>query len=330
MDKKSYLNLQRQLNFVPRASAILKHLAQDLVIFAAVASLLGVNTFWGWVAVQPLLACLYFRAFSLMHDAVHNSVSRRTTLNNWLGVFYGGLCFLPFTTWRSMHLEHHAWVGNFDKDPVMKMVREFPQKSGFHQRADTLLWRSWLPYIAFLQEAVFWTVSAKLIAEKGKYKGKRLELIASVTATFVAAIGVLAAGVYFGSWALLLPSVVIYLGMVEVINLPHHLRLPRLQRDAKLSLWEQYQVSRTCVYADWFSRLALLNFNYHAEHHMFPTLPWYELPKAYALVKEQSPAGYHLCIGHEWIRENRQKNLDEVFAPTEILVPVSDSNQEAA
>jgi fatty acid desaturase len=124
--------------------------------------------------------------------------------------------------------------------------------------------------------------------------------------------------------------VAIYLAMVEVINLPHHLRLPRLPGEGKLSLWNQHQVSRTCVYSSWFSSFVLLNFNYHAEHHMFPTLPWYELPKAHALVQKAQPKGYYLCNGHEWIRENRQKNLKEVFAPTEIIEPDFQSGSEAA
>jgi fatty acid desaturase len=148
----------------------------------------------------------------------------------------------------------------------------------------------------------------------------------------LAAGALVAAGHAAGSVFALAPSVIIYLAMVEVINLPHHLRLPRLagSGEEKLSLWNQYKVSRTCVYSGWFSRLVLLNFNYHAEHHMFPTLPWHELPKAYERVRAAQPEGYQFCEGHEWIRVNRQKDLREVFAPTEILAPENESKPKAA
>ncbi|MGZ3694762.1 MAG: fatty acid desaturase family protein [Bdellovibrionota bacterium] len=331
MDKKTYLEIREKLAFSPRRWALGRQLLEDLAILGCAGAALSTKTIAGFGFAQILLACLYFRAFSMMHDAVHRSVSERPRLNDWLGVIYGGLCFLPFITWRSMHLEHHSWVGNFEKDPVMKMVRGFPQKSALHRQVDTLLWRSWLPYIALLQELVFWTVSAKFIFERSsQYEGKRLELVASLAAPLAIAAAVICGGIFLGGWALMLPSIVIYLAMVEVINLPHHLRMPRLPGDGQLSLWNQYKVSRTCVYSAWFSRFVLLNFNYHAEHHMFPTLPWYELPKAYALVKECEPEGYHLGIGHEWILENRQKNLSVVFAPTEVLLPDSVPERKAA
>lgn len=329
MEKKTYSAIQKQLNFSPRATAIFIHLFLDCVVVLAATQALSLDSRLGYVAAQFLLAALYFRGFSMMHDAVHRAVSKRPWVNDGLGILYGGVCFLPFITWRTMHLEHHFWAGNFDKDPVMKMVRGFAQKSKRQRETDTMLWRSWIPYIAFLQEAVFWTISARFIGDRGRYQGQRMELLASVLTPILMASALLAVGQRLGHWALLLPSVVIYLGMVEIVNLPHHLRLPRLLGEGKLPIWKQYRVSRTCIYGDWFSKLVLLNFNYHAEHHMFPNLPWYELPKAYALVKDQALEGYHRGEGHEWIRENRQRNLVDVFAPTEIIVHQSSEHKAA-
>jgi len=329
MDRKSYFEIKNQLEFRPNNSRLVGQLATDTFLIALAGALLASRTIAGFVVVQPLLACLYFRGFAFMHDAVHHCVSRNARVNDWLGVAYGGLCFLPFTTWRAMHLEHHAWAGNFERDPVMRMVRGFPKKSSFEQALDTLLWRSWIPYIAFLQEAVFWTVSTKMITERKAHEGKRVELVLAVLAPVAVMATLVTAGIAAaGAWWLLAPSVVIYLVMVEVINLPHHLCLPRLPGTGKLSLWNQYKVSRTCLYFGGFSQFVLMNFNYHAEHHMYPTLPWYELPKAHALVRARGMNDYNLCDGFAWIRQNRNRNLRDVFAPTEALAP--DHEREAA
>lgn len=332
MNKQVYTEIRQQLDFEPKAARLIAHLAQDFLLLAAITALLASEQLWAYALSQPLLAALFFRSFGILHEAVHGNLSENRRVNDWLGVFYGALCFLPFTTWRSLHQEHHAWVGNFEKDPVMRMVREFPKKSEMHKTADTYFWRSWIPYIAFLQEAVFWTGSAKLIVEKDSYQGKKGELFASVGAPLLVASALLLGGFAIGNAFALAPAVIIYLMMVEVINLPHHLRLPRLPAasEEKLSLWQQYKVSRTCIYTGWFSRLVLLNFNYHAEHHMFPTLPWHELPKAYERVRAANPQGYQFCEGHDWIRVNRQKDLREVFSPTEILASEKESKPKAA
>jgi fatty acid desaturase len=35
-----------------------------------------------------------------------------------------------------------------------------------------------------------------------------------------------------------------------------------------------------------------MNMNYHIEHHMFPMVPFYNLPKLHAMIKDQCPAPY--------------------------------------
>lgn len=330
MDKKTYMNIRTELSFSPSPAMLRNQILQDLGMIGASAWLLYGGTVWGYALSQALLASLYFRAFGMMHDAVHGSLCKSSALNDWLGIVYGGICFLPYTTWRSVHLDHHYWAGNAEKDPVMKIVREFPSKSATRQKIDTLLWRSWIPYMALLQEVVFWSASIKLVLGQSLQEGGRLKLVASIAAPLLAFTALWWAGRSLGSAWLLMPSVGAYLVLVEIVNFPHHLSLPRVTGEGKLSLWEQYKISRTCLYSAWFSRFVVLNFNYHAEHHMFPTLPWYELPRAHAKVRAANPEGYHMCEGHEWIRANRQKSLNEVLAPTEILDTGQTRKPEAA
>lgn len=317
MDKQAFLEIRNQLDFTRKPSRLWLHFAQDGILIGGVTLCLARPSLATYGLAQALVAAFFFRAFSLMHDAVHGALHGRESVNDWIGVIFGGLCFLPYTTWKAMHLDHHFWAGNVDKDPVMKMVREFPKKSAAHKRWKAAIWKSWIPYIAFLQEVVFWSVSVSFISGGRIQPEKRIELLLSVAAPVVFAGSLVVVGNALGSALYFLPAFIAYLVLIEVINFPHHLRLRRLSGERSLPLWNQYKVSRTCVYSSWFSRLVLLNFNYHAEHHMFPALPWHELPRAQKLVRERLRAeDYNFCIGHEWIVENRQKDLAEVFAPT--------------
>ena len=38
-----------------------------------------------------------------------------------------------------------------------------------------------------------------------------------------------------------------------------------------------------------FSRFIYLNMNYHIEHHMFPLVPYYNLPKLHEVIKDDLP-----------------------------------------
>ncbi len=60
-----------------------------------------------------------FASFSPEHDAVHGAVSRNERVNNLIGtvsiqLLVPGLCT---TVYRILHMEHHRWVGDPDRDP---------------------------------------------------------------------------------------------------------------------------------------------------------------------------------------------------------------------
>lgn len=330
MDKKIYFKIRNQLDFSKKRSMLLKHVFLDILILSAAIFMMFQHEVIPYIASQFLIASFFFRSFSLMHEAVHGTIDSNSFINNTVGIVYGGLCFLPFTTWKNIHIDHHVWSGNIDKDPTMKMVREFPNMSKFKKILYSTIWKSWVPYIAFLQEVVFWSVSVKFIVDGRVESKNRTQLLLSILAPAAVFAGIIVFSAQMNSLFFLAPSIVIYLVMVEVINFPHHLRLPRFGGNERLNLWEQYQISRTCVYSNWFSKYVLLNFNYHSEHHMFPQLPWYELEKAFHLLKNEATIDdYNLGVGHEWIKVNRNKSLSIVFAPTK-TIEFNKSNTEAA
>jgi acyl-lipid omega-6 desaturase (Delta-12 desaturase) len=61
------------------------------------------------------------------------------------------------------------------------------------------------------------------------------------------------------------------------------------------------------------SELLVLNFNFHVEHHLFPSLPWYRLRKARRLVTAALAASYQECIGISWNLGNRTRSIDTII-----------------
>ena len=101
-----------------------------------------------------------------------------------------------------------------------------------------------------------------------------------------------------------------YLVLTEFINLPHHTDRPSFP--GKLPVWRQHLIARSCNYPAVFARLLAFNFNLHAEHHVFPTLPWYRLPRARDLIREDLGSEYTESQGMAWVWKNRRKSLSEV------------------
>lgn len=270
MDKATYKNIRKTVSFEFSAPHFISQMGADIILVATITSLFFAGDFWAFLNI-PLLSILYFRAFSLMHEAVHSCLIPHKKWNDCLGVLYGALCGLPFEQWKQSHLVHHYWAGNTDQDPVMSFVKHQDHLPGWLHKTLTTSWFLWIPFPAFIQNLLFWHLS---LQQKAKTSFMRVSLAAPL----------LFAGI-LGGWALtsgyflhIVASVYLYMMAVEIVNFPHHLQLPYLKDEERLPIWEQYQIARSCLYPKWFAQWIVLNFNYHSEHHMFPDAPWHTLP----------------------------------------------------
>lgn len=313
MEKKEYLQFRSRhnLNNLEKPSWLL-YFSIDLALIGLCAWAWTVPNFGGLFSAV-LIASLMFRNFSMMHEAVHGLCSDNRKINSVIGIWTGALCLLPFAQWRKVHLEHHFWAGNVEKDPVMALLILFPKLSSPVQKTLSFLWQCWVPIMAFLQYAVFWYhCSAQLLSQK-----KNPEFVLSLLAPLV----VYPALFYFTSPSFvmqaILPGFFIYFVAVEVVNFPHHLELPHEQGETKIHVWNQNTISRSCVYPKWFARLFVLNFNYHTEHHLFPDVPWSSLDHVSDLLKADQIEGYNEDVSHSWILRSRTKSLGLVLATAE-------------
>lgn len=316
MDKKKYLEIRKKVSFKFENRFLISHILFDggLIILSSILLTSFKDSAWVYLSI-PIFATLMFRNFSLMHEAVHGLISKNKLINDTLGVIAGGLCLLPYEPWKQVHLEHHYWSGNIEKDPVMALVRTFP---GWNEKLKSslgFLWKAWIPVLALLQYAVFWILSSVKFL-KNPTSSKLITSVAFPIAGFSYLCYALGSHQVL---TLLVPSIALYLLAVEVVNFPHHVGLPYVDDDHHLPVWEQHITARTCVYPDWISKMIVLNFNYHIEHHMFPDAPWYYLPDLHKMVSTDLKDQYNTDPQFVWIKENRIKSLSQLFKPEQRL-----------
>jgi fatty acid desaturase len=110
-------------------------------------------------------------------------------------------------------------------------------------------------------------------------------------------------------------ALLLFFVMEELVNLPHHVAMPTVQ--AKLPAWEQFRATRSCYYPPLVSELLVLNFNFHIEHHLFPSLPWYRLRRARSLVRAALDERYQEAVGIGWNIEYRKRDLQAIVGKPE-------------
>lgn len=309
MDKEAYLAIKRDLDFTKSKRFIFKHVGLD--IFALVTIVVYrsyVADFLSAVLTALVIGAFMFRSFSMMHEAVHGTLSENTKANNALGWIYGVFCALPFRAWRQVHLDHHLWTGNLDRDPSMKLVRDHRDGVSPTTSMQNRLWRAWLPYLAWRQQVVFWQKSIQQT-----WQSQNRWAFAKVVSQAVIIVGALvSAAITLGLWPTV-GGVFLYLLLVELVNFPHHLELPQRHGSFRVAASDQYRFARTCLYPKWFSKYVLLNFNYHIEHHLYPNLPCDQLAKAHGMVRPTLGPHYSLSEGNQWIRTSRKQDLSTIM-----------------
>jgi fatty acid desaturase len=316
--KDDYLAIRRAL---PRRSSILASLAIVAVMSAtmALAIWLSRHSLLGLVSAQFLMAIVMFQGFGLLHECGHGNASDRNWVNVYLGHLASVFCFLPFYPWRYIHQAHHNLTGDLERDPTLDAVRRW-RKRGSVPLIVRLAWRSWIPLGAVVQHLVFWSYPITLLRGPSATRRQAVRCLTSI-GFLVAAYATAVAFVGFDALVRFLPAVAIYLVMVEMVNLPHHLGTETFTE--KLPVWEQWRATRSCSYPPGLSDFLVLNFNLHTEHHLFPHLPWYQLRAANRLLAPALGRRYQEEVGIGWNLEYRRRDIQHLILsePAEARTP---------
>ncbi len=215
----------------------------------------GANLGWGWLTVAILgRTFLHTGLFVVGHDAMHGSVCPQyPRCNDFIGQVATGLyACLPFQSCRDKHWAHHRHPGQW-RDP------------DFHpgQTAHPVGW-----YLRFLQTYLTPMQLGRLVLQWGLLLG------------LLSGVGSVPAANLWWFWVLpfLLSSVQLFIFGTYLPHRPYP-HLPANRHHAVSSHWPMV-----------WSFLSCYHFGYHWEHHEYPWMPWYGLPR---LAQGLSPARPH-------------------------------------
>lgn len=244
----------------------------------------------GWVIQALILA----GAYSAMHEAAHNNLYGSRAVNRIAGFLWGMSILINFSLYRAFHLQHHAYT----------RVQGDPEP----QAEFTSLWQYivGMPFVGFAYVGGLWSTSFLAVAGRAPWYARtemRKRDIRLDGALFLLAnLAVVAAFVVWPMLVLklwLAPLLIAYASFVSMTALPEHYLC---ERDADV-----FRTTRSVVSNAPF-RFLYWNNNYHATHHLYPGVPYQNVPALHRFVAERtiylSPS--YISVHLDVIRSLRQ------------------------
>jgi Na+-transporting NADH:ubiquinone oxidoreductase subunit F len=248
---------------------------------------------WGhWYAVFPFLlyGVIYASTSdSRWHESSHGTAFKTDWLNNFLYEIASFMVMRESTPWRWSHTRHHSDTIIVGRDPEIAVPR--PPNI----RALILSFFNVGVYPAYFRNVMLHCVGVITPAEKTyipEFEYNKVFWKARIyVCVYATAIGL---AIYYRSFLPLM-----YVGLT---NLYGSWLMPIYGYTQHAGLAENvldHRLNCRTVYMNPINRFLYWNMNYHVEHHMFPLVPYHNLPKLHAAVKDDMPVPYK-NLWHAW------------------------------
>jgi fatty acid desaturase len=192
-------------------------------------------------------------------------------LNDWAGRVAGFLLVLPFEWFRHFHLAHHRWTNIEGKDPELQGGK--PESLG-----------EWVVHVSGLP---YWWSEVRLmlalvrgrVADGFVPEGARVRVVreARVMAVGYAVVLVNLVWTPVLLWVWVVP-VLLGQPFLRMYLLAEHGDCPRVAN--------MFQNTRT-TFTNRVVRWLAWNMPYHVEHHVWPAVPFHQLPQVHGLMREE-------------------------------------------
>lgn len=278
--------------FQPRVWRGLLGFAVSWVVYVGAIVSIAFTPNWGlWIPLWIVAGLGGWGLHCIAHDCGHGSFSRSRKLNFAIGHVALLPLIYPFHAWRHVHNMHHSHTNNLELDtdwrPIpAELYKRMPlwEKVIYH---GTRTWAFWGGTINY------WRVSGfrpSFFPKKEMRRDVRRSIV------FVAVVGVLYFPplVYFtGVRGLLLYFVGPWFAThawFSLTTLMHHSSsdVPYLTEEHWTRNASRLLVTTDYVYPRWLLFLTH-NISIHTPHHVAPVIPFYNLPKAQAALKDRYP-----------------------------------------
>jgi MocE subfamily Rieske [2Fe-2S] domain protein len=242
---------------------------------------------WGtaWAIIPFVIYSVLYASTSdaRWHESSHGTAFKTDWMNNALYEIASFMVLRESVPWRWSHTRHHSDTIIVGRDPEIAVPRPADLKaiamSFFNVQAFRKYWHNVLLHCV-----------GKLTPEERTYipETEYGKVIVRARIYVIIYAGVIGLAIFSGS---ILP--LLYIGLpsfygawlMVIYGLTQHAGLAENVLDHRLNC-------RT-VYMNRINRFLYLNMNYHVEHHMFPLVPYHNLPRLHELVKADMPTPYN-------------------------------------
>lgn len=247
-----------------------------LLIWGLIISLMALgehyfSQWWMWPPIIIIMACLQHSLAAMAHEATHGLLFKSEWANKWAGRFLASFpIFVSYNRYKAIHLLHHRKLYT-DQDPDTPIYLRYPLTK--RKLAKTLL-RDFFG-MTVLKNTMYFCPLPKFFYPHGQdplkyYPHKSEGILMLIFWLFV-----FAAVFFFGKIHLL-----IFFWFLPYISLMQVLLRVRaaLEHGAVPDPQDRFQNTRTVTdHPLVLLLMAPFALNYHLEHHLYPTIPWYRL-----------------------------------------------------
>jgi fatty acid desaturase len=231
-----------------------------------------------WALGQALLGGAFVHWFVVLHEAGHDTLFRSRRLNAAAGMFAGAMSLIPYRCWKRVHGRHHKWTGWQDLDPTTESLA--PRERRVLERAIVnVCWRLWIPLFSVVYRIQNYWNLPRLFSMFDRSSDRRA--MQRDALMLLAVYGALA--LLFGPLTLVRTAgVALVLSLIaeDLLLLSQHTHVPQnLSQGAAVRPFpavEQAPFTRSLRLPAWASH-AVLHFDAHELHHMYPFVPGYHL-----------------------------------------------------
>lgn len=223
----------------------------------------------------------------LMHEASHRALFNDRKLNDWAGNWLAGyLVWSDAGPYRRYHLVHHAHTGT-PRDPDLGLTSTFPISRKSLARK---FWRDLSGQTGFKQSVQTFERDVGIGSRmnqrnQGLKVGEKPDLGWHKVAPFILWNALL----FAGCWLAGHPAVYLLWPIAFLTTYRLALRIRSIAEHALSGPAEDPLRNTRTTLPNPLERIFLAPFgiNWHLEHHLVMTVPWYNLPKMHELMRER-------------------------------------------
>ena len=225
-----------------------------------------------WGLLLPIQGVLLIFNFTLLHECTHKTPFKTGWLNEVVGWITGFLVGLPFLWFRYFHLAHHKYTNDPKNDPELVG----------HPKPD-----SWGRYVWHVSGLPVWAAQIRGLIRiaAGRDQGWFIPKSARIRVR-VESIIIVIFYVVTLLYSLTISTMAIKVWIIPAILGQPFLRLYLLAEHGRCpQVADMLQNSRT-VFTNWAVKFVAWNMPFHAEHHTYPSVPFWRLPALHSLMQD--------------------------------------------